>query len=57
MGVFLFVLVLLMFSVIYGGEFLISDLNFVEFNLGNPGPILMIVALLQSGVIQCMIQS
>ncbi len=47
MGVFIFVLILLLHSVLESQQFSFSDLNFVEFELGKPGPILMIVAFLQ----------
>ena len=47
MSIFVFVLVMLLAIIISGGQFSLRDLNFIEFNIGQPGPILMIVALLQ----------
>ena len=47
MGIFIFVLMLLMSSVISNDQFSLSDLHFIEFSIGDPGPILMIVAFLQ----------
>ena len=47
MCIFLFVLFLLMLSVIHSGQFSLADLHFIEFNIGEPGPILLLVALLQ----------
>ena len=47
MGFFILVLILLLLSVLTSQQFSFSDLGFVEFELGKPGPILMLVALLQ----------
>ena len=47
MGIFIFVLLLLLLSILESQQFTFSDLHFVEFELGNPGPILMLVAFLQ----------
>ncbi len=47
MGVFIIVLILLLSSALGSGQFTFSDFNFVKFEVAEPGPILMIVALLQ----------
>ena len=47
MSMFLVVLMLLMLSVLDHGQFAIQDLNFISFDISQPGPILMVVALLQ----------
>ena len=47
MSIFVFVLILLMMSIFGGGEFAFADLTFKEFQFDQPGPILMLVALLQ----------
>jgi Na+/proline symporter len=47
MSIFVFVLLLLVVSVLGGEQFSISDLTFKEFQFDQPGPILMLVALLQ----------
>ena len=47
MSIFVFVLLLLVVSVLVGGQFSIVDLTFKEFQFDQPGPILMVVALLQ----------
>lgn len=47
MSIFVFVLLLLTVSVLAGGQFSFADLGFKQFNISEPGPILMLVALLQ----------
>ncbi len=47
MSIFVFVLLLLIFTVINSGHFVFADLGFKEFNIEQPGPILMLVAFLQ----------
>lgn len=47
MSIFVFVLLMLLAIVLGGGQFSISDLAFKEFQFDQPGPILMLVALLQ----------
>lgn len=47
MSIFVFVLLLLLVTVLGGGQFAIEDLAFKEFKIDQPGPILMLVALLQ----------
>ncbi len=47
MSIFIFVLIMLLATVLGGGQFSISDLGFKEFQFDQPGPILMLVALLQ----------
>jgi Na+/proline symporter len=47
MSIFVFVLLMLLAIVLGGGQFSISDLGFKEFQFSQPGPILMLVALLQ----------
>ncbi len=47
MSIFVFVLLLLVASVLGGGQFALADLLFKEFQFDQPGPILMLVALLQ----------
>jgi len=47
MGIFVFVLMLLMIVVIGSGQFSLTDFAFKEFKVDQPGPILMLVALLQ----------
>ncbi len=47
MSIFVFVLVLLMMSIFSGEHFALADLTFKEFQFDQPGPILMLVALLQ----------
>ncbi len=47
MSIFVFVLILLVAAVLGGGQFALSDLFFKDFQFDQPGPILMLVALLQ----------
>ncbi len=47
MSIFVFVLLMLLSVVLGGGHFSIADLTFREFKIDQPGPILMMVALLQ----------
>lgn len=47
MIIFVLVLLLLLVSVLANDQFVIADLFFIEFQIDQPGPILMIVALLQ----------
>jgi len=47
MSIFVFVLLLLTVSVLAGGQFSFADLGFKPFHISDPGPILMVVALLQ----------
>lgn len=47
MSLFIVALVLLLLSVFDSGQFSLLDLQFVSFDIGQPGPILLIVALLQ----------
>ncbi len=47
MSIFVFVLLMLLASVLGSGQFSIADLTFKEFQVEQPGPILMLVALLQ----------
>ncbi|MEM7402341.1 MAG: sodium:proline symporter [Pseudomonadota bacterium] len=47
MSVFVFVLLLLIASIFGSGNFALADLTFKEFQINEPGPILMLVALLQ----------
>ena len=47
MSIFVFVLLMLLATVLGSGQFSIADLVFKEFQFDQPGPILMLVALLQ----------
>ena len=47
MSIFVFVLIILIITVIGSGQFSITDFGFIEFQIDKPGPILMLVALLQ----------
>lgn len=47
MSIFVFVLLMLLATVLGSGQFAIADLAFKEFQFDQPGPILMLVALLQ----------
>tara|TARA_R110002074_G_scaffold303166_1_gene474350 strand:+ start:49 stop:1419 length:1371 start_codon:yes stop_codon:yes gene_type:complete len=47
MSMFIVVLVLLLLSVFDSGQFSLADLQFISFEIGQPGPILLLVALLQ----------
>lgn len=47
MSMFIIVLLMLLLSVIDNGQFTLADLQFIEFDITQPGPILLIVALLQ----------
>jgi len=47
MSIFVFVLLLLTACVLLNGQFSFSDLVFKEFQISEPGPILMLVAFLQ----------
>lgn len=47
MGAFIFVLVVLLTTVFTSQQFTLSDLQFIKFDIDKPGPILMLVALLQ----------
>ena len=47
MSIFIFVLLMLLTTVLGSGQFSIVDLTFKEFQIEQPGPILMLVALLQ----------
>ncbi|MGH1538459.1 MAG: sodium:solute symporter family transporter [Gammaproteobacteria bacterium] len=47
MSIFVFVLLMLLSIVLSSGQFSIADLTFKEFQIDQPGPILMAVALLQ----------
>ena len=47
MSMFLVVLMMLLLSVIDNGQFALNDLQFIQFDITEPGPILLIVALLQ----------
>ena len=47
MSIFILVLAMLLVIVITSGQFSLADLSYIEFNIDQPGPILMIVALLQ----------
>jgi len=47
MSIFVFVLLMLLVTVLGGGQFAIADLGFKEFQFDQPGPILMLVAFLQ----------
>ncbi len=47
MSIFVFVLLLLIASIFGSGNFALADLAFKEFQISEPGPILMLVALLQ----------
>ena len=47
MSIFVFVLLLLVASVMGSGQFALADLLFKEFQFDQPGPVLMLVALLQ----------
>ena len=47
MSIFVFVLLMLLATVLASGQFSIADLTFKEFQIEQPGPILMLVALLQ----------
>ena len=47
MSIFVFVLLMLLATVLGSGQFSIADLAFKEFQFDQPGPILMLVALLQ----------
>ena len=47
MSIFVFVLLLLIACVLGGGQFSFADLTLKEFQIDQPGPILMLVALLQ----------
>lgn len=47
MSIFVFVLLLLIASIFGSGNFTFADLVFKEFQFNEPGPILMLVALLQ----------
>ena len=47
MSIFVFVLLLLLVTVLGNNQFVIADLAFKEFEIDEPGPILMLVALLQ----------
>ena len=47
MYIFVFVLILLIFSVINSGQFAFADLGFKDFQIDQPGPVLMLVAFLQ----------
>ena len=47
MSIFVFVLLILLASVLGNDQFVMADLFFKEFKIEQPGPILMLVALLQ----------
>jgi Na+/proline symporter len=47
MSIFVFVLVILIASIFASGNFAFTDLAFKDFQFNEPGPILMLVALLQ----------
>jgi len=47
MSLFVLVLVLLIIAVISSGQFSIDNIGFKDFQISQPGPILMLVALLQ----------
>lgn len=47
MGMFILMLVLLLLATVTNSEFALSDLGFVSFDFSEPGPILLLVALLQ----------
>lgn len=47
MSIFVFVLLMLLASVLGNDQFVMADLFFKEFQIEQPGPILMLVALLQ----------
>ena len=47
MSIFVFVLVLLIIAVISSGQFALADIGFKDFQINQPGPILMLVAFLQ----------
>ncbi len=47
MGMFISVLLLLVVCVFDSGQFLLSDLQFIGLDISQPGPILLVVALLQ----------
>ena len=47
MSMFITVLLLLAVCVFDSGQFLLSDLQFISFDMSQPGPILLVVALLQ----------
>jgi len=47
MGIFVFVLMMLLAAVLASSQFALTDLVFKEFQIDQPGPILMMVALLQ----------
>ncbi len=47
MSMFIVVLLMLLLSVIDNGQFVLSDLHFITFDITQPGPILLLVALLQ----------
>ena len=47
MSIFIFVLLLLTITVISSGQFSFTDLGFKDFHINQPGPILMLVAVLQ----------
>ncbi|MDW3094885.1 MAG: sodium:proline symporter [Gammaproteobacteria bacterium] len=47
MSMFIVVLSLLLLSVFDNGQFSLVDLNFIGFEIGQPGPVLLLVALLQ----------
>ena len=47
MSMFIVVLSLLLLSVFDSGQFSLADLQFISFDISHPGPILLLVALLQ----------
>ncbi len=47
MSMFIVVLLLLLMSVLDSGQFSLVDLQFIKFEIGQPGPILLLVAFLQ----------
>ena len=47
MSIFVFALILLLITVIGSGQFTLADLAFKDFQIDQPGPILMLVACLQ----------
>ena len=47
MSMFLVVMLMLMLTVIDNGQFSMGDLHFIQFDISQPGPILLLVALLQ----------
>ncbi len=47
MSMFIVVLLLLMLSVFDSGQFSLIDLQFISFEIGQPGPVLLLVAFLQ----------